>query len=133
MMAEVYAVAKQWWLEWNHQHAMCPNFEAYRALILAGVVKCFCARVDGELIGYAIFGISVSTHSGVLRAELDTMAFLSGQRGFGSLKFVRQCIDQLLEDGVKEIAMSVTPQRDYSKILLRKGFKLDSTVYALRA
>jgi predicted GNAT family N-acyltransferase len=131
LTAEIYKIAREWWLEYDPEDPLEPNIAMYVDLMEANLARCFTCRKDGKLIGFAIFAFTRSNHSGKRQAMLDTLVVAREHRGSDSIKFIKYCVDVLQSEN-REILMCVTDKRDYSNILKRMGFVKDSTMYVMR-
>jgi len=108
-----------------------PNFDTYYKLASAGVLHVITARLNGEIVGYTTLLITdLMQHSGVKACFVDSM-FLKkehrkGLTGYRLLKFVENCART---KGAKRLEWGVTIYNDFSPILKRMGYSLESYRY----
>lgn len=111
-----------------------PDFDRYMAVEAAGLLRIYTAREHGQLIGYSVFVVTQHPHfRGVLQAN-EELLFLDPdhRRGAAGSYFIKFCDEQLAAEGVNVIYHTVSPARDYSPILLSRGYSLCDHVYARR-
>jgi hypothetical protein len=108
------------------------NFEEYKAVGAAGFLRVYTARENGELAGYAGFYVRHHPHSRqTIQALADIIYITPTKRGFGK-KFILWIDSQLFAEGVSVIYHSVTTKFDFSHLLERMGYTIDSTLYVRR-
>jgi hypothetical protein len=104
--------------------------ELYKNLDQSGLLKTFCVRKDGKLMGYNVFTSMNHPQYNVLSAQHDSMYLHPSVRsGFNAVKFLRWCDEMLKNDGVVFVTQNVTVKKDFSSILKRIGYEPHETIY----
>lgn len=105
--------------------------ETYYEYEESGSLIAYAARnANNEPVGYASFFIFGNHHYGnQMEAHQDAIYILPDYRGFGS-EFV-EFIDQDLRNlGIKTVYHHVKVEHDWSKALVRQGYKHIEHIYA---
>lgn len=107
-----------------------PSFDIYEKLDSIGMLSIFTARDEGKVIvGYAVFIVAKEhKYKDMLKATQDVLFIRKDIRGRG-LDFLIYTQNELKEMGVKIVTQSVTPDNDFSKVLLWLGYKHTETIY----
>jgi len=106
-----------------------PGFDAYERLELAGFLRAYTARLDGKIIGFAVFNFFPHLHfQQHIFASHDILYIMPEHRGFG-YKFLKWCNEQLKADGATVVYYYVNLRYDYSPLLRRLGLKLIDHLY----
>lgn len=109
-----------------------PDFTVYTLLEQADVLRVFTVREDDRLVGYSIFTVAQHTHfKSVLQAKEEVIYLTpESRKGTTGPRFI-EWVDKALEDeGVNLIIRCVSELRDWSPVLLRKGYQLAEKTYA---
>lgn len=108
-----------------------PSVEQYNALQDVGMLRCYTAREDGELIGYAVFFVRPHIHyADSLMAAQDVLFHKRGALGLrGLVKFADQ---QLRGEGVQLVSHHIKAAHDFGAILERQGYELMDLIYVKR-
>lgn len=112
-----------------------PDYASYKHMMDTGILKVFTARNhDGALCGYAFYYVNPSVQSkDVLRAHQDLIYLIPIFRGGGiGFRFLEYCDEQLKNMGVKVVLQNITHKVDFSRTLMRLGYKPIETVYSRR-
>lgn len=110
-----------------------PDHERYLKLEIAGFMRVFTARIDGKLVGYAIFLVVPHLHyGGMVWAAQDVLFVHPDHRGRLSVEFVRWMDEKLAAEGVECIHRHVTEKLDYSGLLRSEGYEKIETGYVKR-
>lgn len=103
--------------------------DKYRAMEQAGCLRCYTVREKGELIGYANFFITDHPHySHTIQALCDVVYIKPSYRNTG-IQFIRWCDLQLSLEDIQEIHYTVQKRFDYSQLLTRMGYELNSYTF----
>ncbi len=102
---------------------------------LSPAVRLFTARLEGDVIGYAIFFVSNNKHSkSILNAAQDALYLLPEYRGTGhGRRFVEFCTEQLMNEGCQVVWVTTKPRNSFAPMLEGIGFSVVETVYAKRS
>ncbi len=106
-----------------------PDWARYLALDDRGDLRCFSARLEGEIVAFAIFFIDTEIQQMELKAATQSVNYvLKEHRGIG-LGFMRFCDDILIKQGVNSIWRQSTAKLDISKIYGRMGYSFAEQSY----
>lgn len=106
--------------------------EAYSKLEETGLLKCFTARKDNEIIGYSIYITKRSArYTTSLQAFQDVIFIDPEKRGFG-MKFINWCDGELKKLGVQVVYHHVKAKHNFGPGLERMGYELIDHVYGKR-
>ncbi|REK56677.1 MAG: N-acetyltransferase [Bacteroidetes bacterium] len=112
---------------WKHWHNRIDvNWHYYKVLAYNGNLIAITARDGKELVAYAIFVVVDDPHhTGHIIAKQDSMYVIYDYRREIGSKFISYC-EKIIKSktDAEEIYQSVLPQKDFSHILLRKGYDL---------
>ena len=107
-----------------------PNLAMYDALNEAGALTLICARNNGVLIGYGVLVTTPDiTNIDAIVVTCNMLYVLPQYRGRTSLQLLNACEQYAKDVEADFYSVGVKPQADFSKLLLRKGYKLDETFY----
>lgn len=113
------------WIEVGRKDvALVPKYEDYPIWYENGLLKLFTARVEGTLVGYAVFFIRKHQHYGDDVWAIQDLMFLQKEHreGLTGYKFVKFCDRALEESGVSVIHVAVNKDRNYGRLLERIGY-----------
>lgn len=102
-----------------------PDYEQYRALGKAGMLRTITCRVDGKLIGYIAFIVQPHLHYKSCRTAFEDLYFLKkeyrkGRVGIRMFKYAEQALKQ---HGVNRIIMHTKVHLDNSRLFEYLGYK----------
>jgi hypothetical protein len=109
---------------------LAPDWRMYEALEAAGALAIFTARDGATLVGYAVFFVVKHPHHEGMRLAQNDILFLEKpyRRGRNALRFVEFCELQL-QCRADRIAWSAKQGRDWSRLLLHRGYRPDEVIY----
>lgn len=111
---------------------LAPDEHIYRVAEHTGRLRAFTARLDGALVGYAVFFVGKSLHySGSTQAQQDVIFIDKAHRGFGA-RFIAWCDEYLEAEGVEVVLHHLKAAHDWSAVLRRQGYELVDYIYAKR-
>ena len=131
---EIMDLAKIHWstTEWelNKDNELDPDWDRYALLENNNSLIIFTARLDGKLIGYNIFFLSMSLHYKTHYVATQNLIFIHpDKRGFGKY-FIFYSDEKLKEIGVKKIFYILKAANDWSEKLLKPlGYTLMDKIY----
>lgn len=136
VIAEIAPLLHAHWKEIAHYQdiKLEPDWEAYRALNEAGILKVFTVRTANArvLIGYSVFFVRHNLHySSSKQAVQDILFIHKDYRGAGR-HFIRWCDQQLMADGVQAVYHHVKTAHNFGPLLERMGYELVDLIYAKR-
>lgn len=110
---------------------LMPDYAAYGRLDVAGMLKCIVARVDGELVGYALFIVQPHLHYMTCKTAFEDLYFLRkdhrlGRTGIRLFQFAEAA---LRADGVNRIIMHTKIHLDNSKLFEYLGYRHTDKLY----
>lgn len=107
-----------------------PDVERYRKLDAAGALQCLTARLDGLLVGYAVFMVAYSIHHRTLLCAHGDAVYMLPQLGRydAVVALIDEAEARLSEMGVKRLAWWCEPQSKLARILASLGYKPDEVL-----
>lgn len=135
LWAEAMPLLLQHWREIAHYPDIIlnPDREAYARCEDAGMLRCFTARDDGRLVGYAVFFVRPSLHyADSIQASQDVLYVDPASRGGLGFRFVRWCDEQLARTAVQAVYHHVKAAHNFGPLLERQGYELVDLIYAKR-
>jgi hypothetical protein len=136
LWAEITPLLEMHWIEIAHylDIPLAPDVEGYCRAEDAGLLRCYTARIDSKLVGYAVFWVKHNMHyMGSVQALQDVLFLLPEHReGRTGLALIAYCDEELAAEGVQVIYQHVKKAHDFGAILLRRGYELVETVYGKR-
>lgn len=111
-----------------------PSKEIYLAMEEAGHLRCYTARADGTLLGYAVYVARAHAHyMSSLQAVQDVLYLHPSVRGLGAgRRLIAYADEQLRQEGVQVVYHHVKLKHDFGPILKRMGYELLEHVWAKR-
>ena len=109
-----------------------PDYEAYKRMAEAGMLRCITCRSDERLIGYIIFIVTPHLHYKSCVTAIEdlyfvTKAFRKGRVGIMLFKYAEKV---LKERGVQRIVMHTKVHLDNSKLFEYLGYKMTDKVFS---
>lgn len=111
-----------------------PDWESYRALNEAGILKVFTVRTTNArvLIGYSVFFVKNNLHYKSSKQAVQDILFIhKDYRGTGR-HFIRWCDQQLKADGIQVVYHHVKKAHNFGPLLERMDYELVDLIYAKR-
>lgn len=114
--------------------ALEPNYARYCAAEDKGALRIFTARIDGALVGYAIYLVEASLHyRASLQAHQDVLfVHPDYRRASVGVRMIRHADEQLATEGVQVIYQHSKAAHSIGPILERQGYELVDEIYAKR-
>jgi GNAT superfamily N-acetyltransferase len=120
------------------QFPLQPDWATYIALDRQGKLLIVTARQKdmrdplGTLIGYAIFLVVHHLHYTTQKLAVNDLLFLDKpyRRGSTGIKLITAAEAALAERGVDKVQWHVKPAHDWGKLLERRGYVPDETIWA---
>lgn len=110
-----------------------PDRDQYLALEDLGVIRCFTARLERKLVGYAVFFVRPALHyAGSVQAYQDVLYLDPSVRGGAGIRFVRWCDEQLEKSAIQVVYHHVKHAHNFGPLLERLGYELVDLIYARR-
>jgi GNAT superfamily N-acetyltransferase len=108
-----------------------PDYDAYKRLAQAGMLRCITCRADGELIGYIIFFISPHLHYKSCITATEDIYFVKKEyrKGRIGIRLFQYAEQVLKERGVQRIVMHTKVHLDNSKLFEYLGYKQTDKVF----
>jgi len=104
---------------------LAPDYDAYRRLAEAGMLRCITVRADEEVIGYAIFIIQPHLHYRTCKTAFEDIYFIRKEYRKGKIGIrLFQYAEQVLKGiGVQRIIMHTKVHLDHSRLFEYLGYK----------
>lgn len=111
-----------------------PNYERYTLAESSEALRIFTARVDGTLVGYAIYFVGFALHyAGSLQAHQDILfVHPDYRRSTVGMRLIRHADEALAKEGVQVIYQHSKAAHSIGPILERQGYELVDEIYAKR-
>lgn len=99
-----------------------------------GFYRCYTARSEGELVGYAGFIVRRHPHYGTSLQATHDVLYLhpSARHGLAGLEFIRWCDEQLRAEGVQLVYQMVKLAHNHGLLLERLGYEPVEQTYVKR-
>jgi GNAT superfamily N-acetyltransferase len=109
-----------------------PDYEAYRRIGQAGMLRTVTCRADGVLIGYIVFIVSPHLHYKSCATAIEDIYFVKKEYRKGRVGIrLFQYAEKVLKDrGVKRIVMHTKVHLDNSKLFEYLGYKWTDKVFS---
>ncbi len=114
---------------------LSPDIETYNKVEILGRLRCYTARKDGVLIGYAWFFVNYNLHYQESLQAVQDVVFLAPEHRKGriGLQLLRFADEQLKKDGVQVISHHVKKDHPQLGSLLEfMGYEVMDIVYSRR-
>jgi len=104
---------------------LAPDYDAYRRLAEAGMLRCITVRADEEVVGYAIFIIQPHLHYRTCKTAFEDIYFIRKEYRKGKIGIrLFQYAEQVLRGiGVQRIIMHTKVHLDHSRLFEYLGYK----------
>jgi hypothetical protein len=104
---------------------LAPDYDAYKRLAQAGMLRCITVRADEEVIGYAIFIIQPHLHYRTCKTAFEDIYFIRKEYRKGKIGIrLFQYAEQVLRGiGVQRIIMHTKVHLDHSRLFEYLGYK----------
>jgi GNAT superfamily N-acetyltransferase len=104
---------------------LAPDYDAYKRLADAGMLRCITVRADEEVIGYAIFVIQPHLHYMTCKTAFEDIYYIrpdfrKGRVGIRLFKYAEEVLKGI---GVNRIIMHTKIHMDNSKLFEYLGYK----------
>lgn len=108
-----------------------PDYDAYRRLATAGMLRTITCRCDGELIGYIVFTVSPHLHYKSCKTAFEDIYYVKKEfrKGRIGIRLFKYAEDVLKQFGVKRIVMHTKIHLDNSKLFEYLGYKHTDKLY----
>lgn len=118
----------------NQDIALNPDIEKYNNLDDLGMLRCYTARDNGQLVGYALFLVHQNMHYAQSKQAQQDVIFLQkdARKGLTGYKLIRFAEDMLRGENVQIVYHHVKAMHNFGKILERQGYKLVDLIYSKR-
>ena len=131
---ELDALAQEHYREialYQDRIALAPNWHTYAGLERRGELVSLGVRVEGVLVGYALWVLRTHLHYEGCLTALNDVIYLhpNHRRGRTGLRLIDESEYILKVLGVDHILWHLKPSHDWSNILKRKGYALEEMIY----
>lgn len=110
------------------------NQEHYNQADALGVLRCYTARMNGDLIGYCVFFVRHNMrYFDSLQALQDVLFLLPEYRGKSAgVRLIKFCEDRLRQEGCQVVYQHTKAASNVGKLLERLGYEHIDNVYGKR-
>lgn len=110
---------------------LTPDYDAYKRLADAGMLRCITVRADEEMIGYAIFIVQPHLHYMTCKTAFEDIYYIRPdfRKGRVGIRLFKYAEDVLQRIGVNRIIMHTKIHMDNSKLFEYLGYKLTDKIY----
>jgi hypothetical protein len=132
---EAMPLLREHWKEVAHYPdiPLDVDTESYERLDEAGAIRCYTARDDGTLVGYALYFVRPNLHyAGSIQAVQDVLYLHPAVRGGTGYRFIRWCDEQLTKQAVQCVYHHVKVIHDFGRLLERQGYEKIDIIYGKR-
>jgi GNAT superfamily N-acetyltransferase len=111
--------------------ALEPDYDAYRRMAAAGMLRTITCRVDEELIGYIVFIIQPHLHYKSCKTAFEDIYYVKKEyrKGRIGIKLFKYAESVLKEIGVNRIIMHTKIHLDNSRLFEYLGYKHTDKLY----
>lgn len=111
-----------------------PDFAKYEAMDLTGRLLILTARVEGELVGYAIYFVMPALHyRRSLQAFQDVLYVAPEYRGgLLGMRLLKRSDQELKRMGVEVVRQHMKAAHSFGPLLARLGYELEDLIYVKR-
>ena len=108
-----------------------PNYEAYRNLANAGMLRTITCRADGELIGYIIFIVTPHLHYKSCITASEDVYFIKKEyrKGRIGIKLFQYAEKVLKDRGINRIVLHTKVHLDNSRLFEYLDYKQTDKIY----
>jgi GNAT superfamily N-acetyltransferase len=109
----------------NKEFPLSPDYDAYRRLGQAGMLRTITCRADGELIGYIVFYIQPHLHYSTCITAVEDIYYIKKEyrKGRIGIRLFQYAEQVLKERGVNRIIMHTKVHLDNSRLFEYLGYK----------
>ena len=133
---EVVPLLESHWREIAHYPdiKLNPDIEAYNTLESKGLLRCYTARVNGVLVGYAVYVVRGNPHYlDSLQAVQDVLFVLPEYRQSRiGIRLIKFSDEQLAGEGVQVVMQHVKVAHDFGPLLERLGYEKVEYIFSKR-
>jgi hypothetical protein len=132
---EALPLLESHWREITHYAdiPLDPDKDMYNQMEEIGALRCFTARAQGRLVGYAVFFIRHNLHyRSSLQAMQDVLFVLPEHRARLGVKLIRESERLLTSAGVQVLYHHVKRTNKVGELLVRMGYELIDEIYGKR-
>lgn len=131
LAVEINSILEYQWAEIGDGFALDIDWRKYFDMHQLGVLRLFTVRQDKKLIAYMSFIVSYHAHHSAILVAIQDSIFCSPEHrgGHTSDQLIDFSENTLHDEGIDHIVMAVKQKRDYSAMLIGRGYKLLETTY----
>lgn len=109
-----------------------PDFETYKNLEVLGFLRCYTARVEGKLVGYAVFIVKGALHYKTSKQAMQDILFIDPEyRGFGA-RFILWCDMKLKQEKVIIVHHHVKQKHNFGTLLEKMKYECVDLIFSKR-
>jgi len=109
-----------------------PDWDSYKRMAEAGLVRCITCRADEVLIGYIVFIVTPHLHYKSCKTAIEDVYFINKEyrKGRIGIKLFQYAEKVLKERGVNRIVMHTKLHLDNSRLFEYLGYKYTDKVFS---
>lgn len=110
---------------------LTPDYDAYKRLADAGMLRCITVRANEEMIGYAIFIVQPHLHYMTCKTAFEDIYYIRPdfRKGRVGIRLFKYAEDVLQRIGVNRIIMHTKIHMDNSRLFEYLGYKLTDKLF----
>jgi GNAT superfamily N-acetyltransferase len=110
---------------------LSPDYDAYRRLANAGLLRTVTCRANGELVGYIVFYITPHLHYSTCLTATEDIYYVKKEyrKGRVGIKLFQYAEQVLKERGVQRIIMHTKVHLDNSRLFEYLGYKWTDKIF----
>jgi GNAT superfamily N-acetyltransferase len=109
-----------------------PNYPRYLALEKVDYIRFFTARLNGQIVGFALFFMDFEIYQKEVQSATQTLNYVTPEHRGAGYSFMKFCDDILQKQGVNSIWRQASVKRDIGKVYERLGYALVEMSYLRR-
>lgn len=130
VLPEAKPLLKKHWREVEvSKFPLDPDYDLYLDLEKKGITKSFSSRVNGKMVGYAVYFVQYSHHYKTILMAKQDLIYLNPEERSQAHRFLQFCEKQLKEAGVKVIVSNAKINTGFEFLLGRLGYVPEETLY----
>lgn len=138
LWSDLAPLIEQHWREvaYYQDIALKPDTKRYELMEDAGVLRCYTAREDGRLIGYAFYFVMPHLHYADSLTAMQDVLFIEPEQRKGRLgfKLIAWCDDRLRDERVQVVThhVKIAPHLNFGNLLARMGYEPTDMLWSRR-
>jgi len=108
-----------------------PDYESYKRMAEAGMIRCITCRNNKDLIGYIVFFVTPHLHYKSCKTAVEDIYYVKKEyrKGRVGIRLFQYAETALKRIGVQRIVMHTKVHLDNSKLFEYLGYKMTDKVF----